>query len=321
MDEFESNQFVRRLVSRLRMRHLRLLLQIEQYGSLTRVAQRMSTSQPAVTSALAEVENMFGIPLFTRSSRGMTPTAAGIMVLARARSMLYDLHHLVHDIDAVAAGHAGHLHIGVLPFIAGKMLSAAVEQLFTDGCRLTVTIQEGTSGELLPELRNHALDIVIGRVSASLDISNVGFEVLYQQHPRLIASRRLAARLARHRLDWSMLAGLNWILGAPRTPIREQIAEIFLHAGVVPPTPVVETYSAKLIGELIVANDHTVSIVPAEIAEELVRIAGVSIVPYSFDWTLSPVTLFTRLDGLQRDVDVLFAQAIRKVSQTGTFRA
>lgn len=318
MDAFETSQFARQLVSRLRMRHLRLLLQIEQYGSLTRVAEQMSTSQPAVTSALAEVESMFGIALFTRSSRGMKPTTAGNIVLARARAMLNDLNHLVSDIDAVAAGHAAHLHIGVLPFIAGKMLSAAVEQMFSDGFRLTVSIKEGTSGELLPELRNHALDIVIGRVSASLDISDVGFEVLYQQHPRLIASRRLAARLGRHRLNWTMLADLNWILGAPRTPMREQIAEIFLHAGVVPPTPVVETYSAKLIGELIVANDHTVSIVPAEIAEELVRIAGVSIVPYSFDWTLSPVTMFTRLDGQQREVDILFAQALRKVSQVGT---
>lgn len=317
MDTFESSLFAKRLVSRLRMRHLRLLLQIEHYGSLTRVAQRMSTSQPAVTSALAEVESMFEIALFTRSSRGMKATAAGNIVLARARAMLHDLNHLVDDIDAVAAGHDAHLHIGVLPFISGKMLSAAVEQLFSEGCRMTVTIQEGTSGELLPELRNHALDIVIGRVSASLDISNVGFEVLYQQYPRLIASRRLAARLARHRLNWTTLAELNWILGAQRTPMRDQIAEIFLRAGVVPPTPVVETYSAKLIGELIVANDHTVSIVPAEIAEELVRIAGVSIVPYSFDWTLSPVTMFTRLDGLQRDVDVLFAEAIRKVSQKG----
>ena len=56
------------------MRHLQLLRLIAQHGSLTRVAEHMATSQPAVTHALAELEAMFGAPLFTRSARGMAPS-------------------------------------------------------------------------------------------------------------------------------------------------------------------------------------------------------------------------------------------------------
>jgi hypothetical protein len=41
---------------------------------LTRVAEQMASSQPAITSALAELESMFGGPLFDRSVRGMAPT-------------------------------------------------------------------------------------------------------------------------------------------------------------------------------------------------------------------------------------------------------
>jgi DNA-binding transcriptional LysR family regulator len=80
---FESNDMVRRLSARLKMRHLVLLLQIQQHGSLTRVAEHMASSQPAVTNALAELESMFGMPLFERSSRGMLPTALGSVVLER----------------------------------------------------------------------------------------------------------------------------------------------------------------------------------------------------------------------------------------------
>lgn len=71
-------------MARLKMKHLALLLAIKQQRSLTRVAEQMSTSQPAVTQALAELENLFGAPLFTRSARGMAPTALGELVLARA---------------------------------------------------------------------------------------------------------------------------------------------------------------------------------------------------------------------------------------------
>jgi DNA-binding transcriptional LysR family regulator len=309
------DEVARRLTSRLKMRHLVLLLQIRQYGSLTRVAEHVATSQPAVTNALAEMESMFGGPLFERSSRGMTPTALGKVVLTRAQAMLHDLDHLARDIEAVVAGHATRMHVGVIPFISGRTLASAIQ--LTQARlpqRVTMTIHEGTSDALMPLLRDHTLDIVIGRASATVDLAQLRFEVLYQQKPRLIASRRLAARLARARLSWDKLVELDWILGAPHTPMREQIADIFLQAGVAPPVPIVESYTSRLIGEMIVANENAVSIVPADIAEELVHFAGVAIVPYTLDWTLPPIAMFTRA-GVSREVDAAFGQSLRELYQ------
>jgi DNA-binding transcriptional LysR family regulator len=310
----ESNDMVRRLSSRLKMRHLVLLLQIEQHGSLTRVAQQMASSQPAVTNALAELESMFGMPLFERSSRGMLPTALGSVVLERARAMIHDLDHLARDMEAVAVGHAAHLHIGVIPFISGQLLAGALNRVHASmGRRVTVTIHEGTSDQLLLQLRDHVVDVVIGRASSSVDLSRTRFEVLYRQRPRLIASRRLAAKLARVKLDWYRLLTLDWILGAPHTPMREQVVDLFLAAGTAPPVPVVESYSSKLIGEMIASSEEAVSIVPADIAEELVRIAGVAIVPYSFEWTLPPIAMFTRSEGPHSAAQNLFVESLRQI--------
>jgi DNA-binding transcriptional LysR family regulator len=275
-----------------------------------------SSSASALVTAGWLLARCSAAPLFDRSARGMAPTALGRVVLARARAMTEDLDHLVREMEAVASGHAAHLHIGVIPFIPGQMMSTAIQRTRPEGDRrLTVTIHEGTSEQLLVQLREHTVDIVIGRASASLDLQQVSVEVLYRQQPRLIASRRLAARLARGRLDWQKLVELDWILGAPNTPMREQVADIFLSAGLTPPTPIVESYSSKLIGEMIVAGEQAVSIVPADIAEELVRIAGVAIVPYSFEWTLSPIALFTRLNEVQRMPAQLFAASLRQVCQ------
>ncbi|MFW7340381.1 LysR substrate-binding domain-containing protein [Pollutimonas sp. H1-120] len=312
MSTFEATDVVRRLTARLKMRHLQLLLRIQQHGSLTRVAEEMSTSQPAITNALAEVEGMFGAALFDRSARGMAPTALGKVALARAQAMINDLGHLVRDMETVATGNAAHLHIGVIPFISGQMLSAAVQRTLPEGGgRLTLTIHEGTSDQLVQQLRDHTLDIAIGRPSTTVNIDQLEFETLYDQQPRLVAGRRLAAQLGRHRLNWRQLARLDWIMGAPGTPIREQVSDIFLKAGVAPPTPIIESYATKLMGELIVSSDKAVSIVPADIADELVRIAGVAIVPYSFDWTLPPIALFTRREGPKPDAIRMFAQALR----------
>jgi DNA-binding transcriptional LysR family regulator len=310
----DANDIVRRLSARLKMRHLVLLLQIERHRSLTRVAEHMASSQPAVTNALSELESMFGMPLFERSSRGMLPTALGSVVIERARAMIHDLDHLASDIRAVAAGHATHLHIGVIPFISGQILSAALKRLHDSiDRRVTVTIHEATSDQLLQQLRDHSVDVVIGRAAASVDLHKLNFEILYRQRPRLIASRRLAAKLARTRLDWNRLVALDWILGTPHTPVREQVASLFLAAGTAPPVPVVESYSSKLIGEMIASGEEAVSIVPSDIADELVRIAGVAIVPYSFEWTLAPVALFSRAEGACSPEQSLFMESLRDV--------
>ncbi len=307
----------RRLASRLKMRHLSLLCLIAQHGSLTRVAEHMATSQPAVTHALAELEAMFGAPLFTRSARGMAPTAMGEVALKRARAMLQDLGHWVRDMQAAGAGRAAPLQVGVIPFIPGRLLATAIGRTRPQDRGLTVTIHEGTSDHLLARLRRHELDCVIGRTSAVLAMEGLVHEVLYEQEPRLIAHRRLAARLGRKPLSWPELAQLDWVLGQRNTPMREQITDFFLRAGVAPPAPFVESLSAKVIGELIAANERAVSIVPADIADELARLTGVGVVAHRFGWTLPPITLFRRAEESLREADAMFAQALREVCTPG----
>ena len=304
------------LATRLRMKHLLLLRAIHEHGSLTRVAEYMATSQPAVTQMLADLEALFGAPLFTRSVRGMYPTALGKLALSRAETMLVDLNHWVLDLESATQGHAAHLHIGVIPFLPGRLLAHALNQTRPNGQRVTVTLHEDTSDNLLVRLRAHELDCVIGRTSAVLDMEGLSHEILYEQAPRLIAHQRLARQLNRKPLEWKALINLDWILGARQTPMREQIADFFLRAGVQPPIPLVETLSAKLIGELIAANDRALSIVPEDIAEELTRIAKISIVQHRFNWTLPPITLFQRQAGADYPEKNAFIDALRHSSRT-----
>ena len=312
---FDAGDVAHRLSNRLKMRHLALLLQIRQHGSLTRAAEHMAISQPALTNTLNELEGMFGAPLFERSARGMSPTLLGRVVLDHARAMVQDLDHLVRDMDAVAGGHTAHLHVGVTPFVPSRVLPAALQQAARDGLRLTVTVHGGPGELLLSQLRDHTLDIVVGLASPALNLEGLSFDALYSQPPRLIANRRLAARLTRQRLDWRRLAGLDWIMSPSASYLREQVAGLFVEAGLPAPRPVMETDAARLIGQMLAANERAAAILPADIAEELVHGAGVVIIPYSFAWKLPPIGFFTRNAGTPRKVDQSFADALRKASR------
>ena len=46
-------------------------------GNLTRAAERLLVSQPALTKQIRQLENQLGVQLFTRSRAGMTLTSAG----------------------------------------------------------------------------------------------------------------------------------------------------------------------------------------------------------------------------------------------------
>ncbi len=64
-----------RLLGRLRFRHLQLLAQIDDKGSLRGAAAMLNLTQPALSKALRELEDMLGLQLFDRSSRGLQCTA------------------------------------------------------------------------------------------------------------------------------------------------------------------------------------------------------------------------------------------------------
>ena len=302
-----------RLASRLKMRHLVLLTQIARHGSLTRAARELATTQPAVTQSLAEIEAMFGMPLFVRGGRGMTPTEAGRMALERAALMLHDLENWSRAMRAVDAGFTAHLQVGVIPFVSGQLVAKAIGRLLADEGQVSVTLREATSDQLLQALHHRELDCVIARATAAAHLPELVHEVLYHQSPRLVTHKRLATRLATAPLDWARLAELEWILPSPRTPIGTRVADLFIRSGVAPPVPLVETYSLKIIGSMIASRPGLVCILPADIAEELARSAGLASVPCGLDWELPPVALFRRQHEASSPALTAFAVALRAV--------
>ncbi len=58
-------------------RLLRYFLAVAEEGSLTRAAERMFVSQPALTKQIRQLERLLGLQLFTRSRAGMALTEPG----------------------------------------------------------------------------------------------------------------------------------------------------------------------------------------------------------------------------------------------------
>ena len=282
-----------RLVNRLKPRHLTLLVNIDRHRSLTRVAAATGISQPAVTKALAELEDIFGASLFQRTGSGLQPTLLGNLALVRARHLLSDLDLWAREVEALHAGHSAHLQVGVVPYVSSALLTAAISSLHQRH-GVTLSLHRATTDHLVPMLRHHELDCIISRATSTVTHEDLIHRVLYRQRPRLIAHGSLAQRLARRQPDWAAVAAMDWVLPAANTPTRQLIVEHFIRAELQPPSPVLEAYSTDVIEGILTMNDTLISVVPEDIARELCQRGRLGMVPWDFGWELPPINLIRR---------------------------
>lgn len=77
-----------RLTTRARLRHMQALVTLEDLRSMSRAAQAMGMSQPAMTQLVGELERLLEVQLFLRHSRGVDPTPAALDLLPVARRIL-----------------------------------------------------------------------------------------------------------------------------------------------------------------------------------------------------------------------------------------
>lgn len=63
------------------LRHMRILVAVFQQGSVTKAAQALHLAQPSVSLALRELEDYYGVALFTRTGRQLLPTVCRAVVL------------------------------------------------------------------------------------------------------------------------------------------------------------------------------------------------------------------------------------------------
>ncbi len=85
------------LVMDLELRQLRCLVAIVDAGTFTDAAIELGISQAAVSRNLMALEQVLGVRLLHRTSRSVTPTTAGVHVLAQARQMLAAADNLVAE--------------------------------------------------------------------------------------------------------------------------------------------------------------------------------------------------------------------------------
>jgi molybdate transport repressor ModE-like protein len=128
---------------------LRLLLEVERLGSITKAAAACSIGQPTASTHLRTLESAVGHRLFERAGRATRLTDAGRVLARHAAMVLASLESLEDDLETLRGAHAGTLSVASCESFATYVASAALAQFARDRPHVEIDVRVAPSGEVV----------------------------------------------------------------------------------------------------------------------------------------------------------------------------
>jgi len=263
----------------LKFRHLRMVEALVRLQSLTRASAHLGLTQPALTKAIRELEDLVGERLFDRHPRGVRPTAAGLKLDAFARRALADLGRLAASLDASDAPLTTTVTVGALPVAAVGLLPSVMQRVRRFHPQLRIRLVEGRTEDLLSKLEAGEVDLVVGRLYAPPAPDDFRRDALYAEPISVMA--RTGHPLHRIRRPTVRdLAEQDLVLPEFSQRIAHDIAHFMENIGLSASPGSIRSTSRGFIREMILSTDM-ITIMPrlvmgGDLLRGLVRVAPVT---------------------------------------------
>lgn len=143
------------------LNQLDVVMAIADHGSLTRAAEHLCLTQPAVSYRLAKIEEALNTTLFYRKGRSMSLTSAGKRVLASARVIESELYELKKDIRALSGETMGGLRISSHCYTSYQWLPHVVARMRSKFPRFDVSLNIDATKDPQKALDRGEIDLAL----------------------------------------------------------------------------------------------------------------------------------------------------------------
>jgi DNA-binding transcriptional LysR family regulator len=248
----------------MELRHLRSFTVLAEERHFGRAATRLHIAQPALSQQIKQLERELGVSLFTRSTRRVEPTEAGLRFAEHARAVLGDVARAEADMELLASGHGGRVSVGFIGTATYDVLPRVAREVRRELPDIELVLRgELLSPQLVAGLTDRTYDLALLRPdplnSGDLTQRSLRTEplvaVLPAHHP--LAGRR--------RIPLSALADEAFVMhpSGNRSSMHEEVLRACAAAGF-QPTAVTEVgETATLV--VFVAAGLGVALVPAPV--------------------------------------------------------
>ena len=296
--------------ARLKTRQLLLLVALAEEGNIHRAAQVLSMTQPAASKLLKDLEEVLGVPLFERLPRGMSPTWYGETMIRHARMALASLNQAHDELTALKAGHFGQVGVGAITSPGLSLLPPAVALVKQEHPSLRISLDIDTSPVLLERLEQGKLDIVVGRLFAEHDKSNLRYEPLTGEMVSAV-TRPGHPMMGVSQLSLRDLHGAGWIVPPAGSVLRHRFDLMFQQEGLSPPINTIET-SALLFMTRMLQQSDMVGVLATEVSNYYASHGLMAKLPIELPCHMDAFGLITRTDRLLSPGAKVLMKAIKQ---------
>jgi LysR family transcriptional activator of glutamate synthase operon len=243
----------------MELRQLRSLVALAEERNFTRAAAREHIAQPALSQQIQRLEQEVGLALAERTTRTVVITAAGELLVARARRILAELDGALSELQALRGVQTGHVTVGAMHTMGPVDLSLPLAIFHSRRPGVELTVREHSSDELAEMLRVDELDVAFLSVTEHVESRGLGLHQLVSEELVLVvpSDHRLAGR---HRVRMIELAGEQFISYREGARLRELLTFAGRRAGF-EPNVMLESNESQRIRRL-VARGMGVALLP-----------------------------------------------------------
>lgn len=153
----------------LSLKQLQYFVTLAQLRHFTDTASRLAISQPALSSALRQIETVLGGKLVNRTASAVTLTELGAAILPHAQRILSVAQAAFFDMQQIVeAGGDGTVRIGLVPSVSSLLFPLLPQTLAQAFPRLRIEFHDQTNDALILALQRGEIDFGIGAIDSSL---------------------------------------------------------------------------------------------------------------------------------------------------------
>ena len=303
-----------RIMQRLKLRDVRVFMTVAECGSMGKAAVQLAVSQPAISKAIAGMEQTLGVPLLDRAQQGVEPTIYGHALLKWANAFFDDLRQGVREIAFLADPSAGEVRIGTTEAMAAGLVPAVIYRLSRQFPRLTFNVQQARTLPLqYRDLCERTVDLVLGRMAGPVADEDLDVEILFDD-PLFVVAGTVSKWVGRRRIEPAELINEAWCLPDYDGLVGSHVAEAFRARGLEIPKHTVGSTSIQLLIALL-ATGHFLAVLSGSTLRLSGKRLGLKALSVDLPIAPGPVGIVTLKNRTVSPVAQLFIECARDVAK------
>jgi DNA-binding transcriptional LysR family regulator len=251
------------LLTRFRMRQLVAYIAVYEHRNIQAAARELALDHSTVSKSISEIESVLEAELFSRHTRGVTPTPAADILYRHARQIVNQCARTAAELSRITAENSTHIVIGCVSYLDTVAVRAVSRFKAQREDGQIIRLIFGRTKDLHRRLELGEIDLLIARLGIADDQADIVSIKAYDVGD-IIVARSDHPCAGRDDVTLEDLIQYPWIIPPPNNPFRSYLEGLFYQEGLSLPNNAFEIASMFAARAILLENEDVVCTLPSK---------------------------------------------------------